>query len=166
MRKIPLIIPFFLALFAQLYGSIFLPSFRFLAFAPFFAIAFQRLTLYQSLWTAVFIGLLIDLISPSLRFGFFSLNYFLTSWIAYRQKSLFFEDKTISFFFYTAFISCIASTLQLTLLLSSSSRFPIHLSFLFSDLLIMPLIDGVYAFFWFTCPLRVYTLIRKKWRIF
>lgn len=163
MRKVPLILPFLLALFVQLYGSLFIGPLRLIAFAPFLAIAFQRLSPMKSLWTGALIGLLVDLSSSSLRLGFFSLTYTLTSWIAYKQKSHFFEDKPLSLSLYTTFISCLASTLQLALLTMSFSRLPLDLPLVLSDLVAMPLIDGLYAFFWFTCPLQVYTQIRKKW---
>lgn len=166
MRKVPLILPFLLALFVQLYGSLFLGPLRLIAFAPFFAIAFQRLTLLQSLWMSALIGLLVDLSSSSLKVGFFSLTYTLTSWIAYKQKSHFFEDKPLSLSLYTTFISCLASALQLTLLTLSPSRLPLDPPLVLSDLVAMPLIDGLYAFFWFTCPLGVYTLVVKKCRNF
>jgi cell shape-determining protein MreD len=166
MQKVSLSIPLLLALCAQLCSSIFFPSFRLIAFAPFLAIAFQRLSLLRSLWTAALVGLLVDLMSPSFRFGLFSLAYSLTAWIAYRQKSLFFEDKPLALFFYTTFISCLASAVQLSLLLLSSSRLPIDFASLVTDLVGMPLVDGLYAFFWFTCPLQVYTHARKKWKRF
>lgn len=166
MRKIPLIIPFLLALFAQLYGSAFFHPFRIIAFAPFFAIAFQRLTLLQSLWMAALVGLFIDLTNSSLRLGFFALTYSLTAWIAYKQRSHFFEDKPLALSFYTTFISCLASVFQLGLLMMGSSRLPLQLPSILTDLVAMPFIDGIYAFFWFTCPLQVYTQLRKKWKKF
>ncbi len=166
MRKISIAIPFFLALFAHLYGSIFFPSLRLLAFAPFLAIVFQRFLLLRSLWIAALVGLIADFTSFASRLGFFSLIYTLVAWIAHRQRSLFFEDKPLAFFFYTAFISCVISAIELTLLFSSNNRIFFDLHSLLSDLLLMPLVDGLYAFFWFTCPLQVYTLFRKKWKKF
>ncbi len=164
MAKIPLIFPFLLALLAHLYGGIFTKPLHLVAFAPFFAIAMQRLSLQSSLWVGTLVGLFVDLTSSSLRFGFFSLGYTLTCWIAYKQRKHFFDDQSLSLSLYTAFISCLASALQLTFLSFGPSRLPLDLSFLFSDLLIMPLIDGLYAFFWFTCPLQVYTLVKKRRR--
>jgi hypothetical protein len=161
MRKIPLIIPFLLALVAHLYGGIFTAPLHLIAFAPFFAISMQRLSLLGTLWTAALTGLLVDMTSSWLRFGFFALSYTLTCWIAYKQRKHFFEDQAISLSLYTAFISCLSSTVQLALLAFGPSRLPLDLPFLATDLLLMPLVDGLYAFLWFTCPLQLYTLIKR-----
>jgi rod shape-determining protein MreD len=157
MRRLPLWVGFSIAfIMALLEGALF-PELRLLPFAPFLALSYYRLSFPGALWAALGTGLLFDLMTSEMRFGFYALNFLLVTIIFYHQKKHFFEDKSVAFSLYTALIS-LGSTLLL---------FPFHdLSFslpsLFSDLIVMPLLDGVYAFLWFTTPAKLYNYLKKR----
>jgi len=166
MKKVPFWLPFLLALFAALFGSACFNPFPLLAFTPFLAFVFLRYPFIPSLWCAALCGLLLDCMGAELRFGWQTLIYSLMATIAYSQKKHFFDDKPLALSLYTAVISCLISALQLLFISFSRKHFPFEMKLLFTDLVLMPLLDGIYAFFWFTLPLKGYLAIRRfNWKL-
>lgn len=167
MKKTPLIIPFCLALFAALFATVFFPHSRILSFAPFLAIVYMRKNFATSLWIAALCGLILDLLSSQLRFGLYSLNFCLTTLLVYHQKRHFFDDKPLALSLFTALISCISSAVLLFLVCIFDKTFPFNWTLIVSDLIGMSIIDAIYAFFWFTCLIKLYYQVRERgWRIF
>ena len=165
MRKIPLLFTFSLALFFALFGSVFLPNSRLLAFSPFLAIVYHRSTFLNALWIASLCGLILDLCSSGMRLGAHSLNFCLTTLLLYRQKRHFFEDKPLSLSLFTIPISTVSSILHLLLLSSLGKTLPISTKMVITDLLVMPFFDAIYAFLWFSCPMMIYMKSRHlQWR--
>jgi rod shape-determining protein MreD len=157
--------PFFLALFVALFRTAFLPHLHLMAFAPFLAIVYQRKRFAASLWYALISGFIIDLFTSEFRLGIFALNYLLTTLLVYRQKRYFFGDKSLSLFLFTALISSVSSTLQLLLFTLFAKKVELSGKLIVCDLILMPLLDAVYAFLWFTCPMKLYTHLQKRgWR--
>lgn len=134
---------------------------RLLVFVPLLAICYQRYSLLQCLWISALIGLIFDLLIMEQRFGVYSICYTLTTLIAYRHKHNFFEDKPLALSLYASFISCLFSCFQLASHLFGSAFLPLTPRLILTDLFLMPLCDGIYAFLWFTCPLALYTYIKK-----
>ncbi len=158
-----MLIPFFLALFYAILGTVLFPSLRLIAFAPFLGLAFMRTSLISSLWLAFLSGLIIDLLSAELRFGTYALNSSLTPLILYNQKRHFFEDKPLSLSLFTLFFSLISTLLQLLLFKEVTFTWKLALT----DLFVMPLCDALYALFWFTIPLKIIAYLKKgTWRRF
>ncbi|NGX60506.1 MAG: hypothetical protein KR126chlam3_01681 [Chlamydiae bacterium] len=153
--KVPLWIPFFLALFAFLFSSAFLPSIRLFYFAPFLAIVLQRKPLQSSLWIAAFCGLFYDLFDSGVRFGLYSLLTVGCTLVSYRCKRWFYEERLFSIPLYTALISILFGLLQCLFL-------PFHLNHLVHFLIFFPLFDAIYAFLWFTCPIILYNRLQKR----
>jgi hypothetical protein len=165
MKKVPFWLPLLLTLFAAFFGSAFFNSFPLLVFAPFLAIIFLRCSFIASLWIAALGGLLLDCISTEFRFGWQMIIYSITALVACLQKKHFFEDKPLSLVLYTIVISSLISTLQLVFLCFSKKHFPFDAKLLVTDLLLMPFLDGIYAFFWFTLPIKAYFAARRfSWR--
>lgn len=165
MKKAPLWYPFSLALSFALYGSVFLPDIRLAAFAPFFAIAFQRLSYVKSLWICFLCGLIIDLFSSQQHFGIYAICYAITSCICYNQKKHFFEEKPLALSLFTSLISSISSLSLIVLTMLFDRQFPITLEILLSEIAITPILDAVYAFVWFTVPMKIYAYISSgKWK--
>jgi rod shape-determining protein MreD len=162
MRAVPLLFFFVLALTAALFGSILFPFFPLKAFAPFLAIAFYRAPFIKALWISCGSGLLLDLFSSEFRFGVQALTLALTTALLFHQKRHFFEEKPIAFSLLTAAISSVATLLQLLFipLFDRGISFS-PLSFL-TDVIVLPLVDGLFGFLWFTCPMRLYIYIKKK----
>jgi len=161
MRKIPLYYPFALALFATLFGSVLFPKVHLSTFAPFLAIVYHAAPISRALWIALGCGTILDLLSSELRFGVYALNFVLITLLLYPQKKHFFEDKPIGLSLFTALIAASSTLLQLVLAHLFDRGVPFSSSVIGIDVLLMSVVDGLYAFLWFTCPLKLYTYIKK-----
>lgn len=161
MRKIPLWFSFALALFATLFGSVFFPLVHLTTFAPFLGIVYHKETLSKSLWIALGCGVILDLLSSEMRFGLYSLNFVLITLALYAQKKHFFEDKPLGLSLFTVLIAASSTLLQLILAHLFDRGIPFSSSMIAVDVFLMSAVDGLYAFLWFTCPMRLYTYIKK-----
>lgn len=161
MRKVPLTVPFFLALAFALFGNLFFPYLRLSAFAPFLAILYNRVHFSRALWIAFGCGLIIDLVSSHTRLGLYGLNLVLTTAALFPQRKHFFEDKASALALFTTLIAALSVLIQLFLIHVFDKGIPISFKTLLSDVVLMSLFDGLYAFLWFTSPMRLYTTIQK-----
>ena len=146
MIRAPIWIFFLLALS----GLYLFRSLHFFYFAPVLAACIQRFPLLPSLWIAALIGLSSDLLSFDTHFGLYALLSTLSALISYRFKRWLYEEKLFSLPLFTGLISSIFFVLKSIFLIQSP--------------LWMPLADAAYAFFWFSCPLFLYTSF-KRWRL-
>ncbi|MEI8301204.1 MAG: hypothetical protein WCG10_06330 [Chlamydiota bacterium] len=138
-----------------------------LGFAPYLSFIFLKHPLKHLLWKSFLCGLMMDFLQSSLPFGYCSLSYVLTSLILYRQKWLFFHDKLISLAIFSSFFSLIHSVSQILLFDLTKKTLAFSWKHLLSELVMMPLCDGLYAFIGFTMPSLIYTYIKKhgfRWR--
>ncbi|MBI3236693.1 MAG: hypothetical protein HYZ48_03200 [Chlamydiales bacterium] len=162
MRTIPLAFPLFLAILALLFGTALFPNLHLFAFSPFFAIVYNKRSLIASLWITALCGTFLDLISSELTFGLTPLYLVLTTCALYRAKKHFFEDKPLSLSLFTALISSVATLLHIaTTTIFDRAIHTLSWKFALIDLIIMPMIDAIYAFIWFYLPMRGYLHIRK-----
>jgi rod shape-determining protein MreD len=152
---------FALALFATLFGSILFPFFTLTTFAPFLALVYYRTSLLKALWVSFGCGSIMDCLSSEFHFGIYALSYTATTLLLFGQKRHFFEDKSVAFSLFTALISAVLASLELTLAHLFDRGLPFTFSSVFTDLFLLPIIDGLYGFLWFTCPGRLYIYIKK-----
>ncbi len=155
-----MILPFFLALFAAIFGTVFFPGTRILAFVPFFGLCYMHKSFISSLWIATLCGIILDLLCTEHHFGLYALVSCLATTIMYHQKRHFFDDKPLALSIYTLFISMVVSILQLILFATLSWKL------IFTDVIGMSFFDALYAFLWFTCPIKAYDYIHKEIRRF
>ncbi len=125
------------------------PSLRLMYFVPFLIILFYQKTLPYSLWYAFFCGLILDLFSVQAPFGFYACIYTLASAIIYQQKRNFFADHLSTLPIMTFLFSVTATLLEVIFLYMFGNRISLGGHWIFSDLLIMPASDALYAFLWF-----------------
>lgn len=165
MRSVPLLFFFALAAIPTLFGSILFPFFSINAFAPFLAIVFYVKSFPKALWIGCGCGLILDLFSSEFHFGLHALTLTVVTALLYHQKRHFFEEKPLAFSIFTAIISSVALTLQLIFTHIFDRGVPFSaLSFL-TDGVVLSMLDGLFGFLWFTCPMRLYIYIKKKgWR--
>jgi len=160
MKKIPLNALFAIALFFALFGTALFPRWQLLAFAPFLVFSYYRISLLQALWISCGAGLILDFLSTP-HFGLMALNYTLTTLILFPQKRHFFEDKPFTLSVFTALFSLLSTLLHLFLFYTFETH-PVSFTLsLWTDLLFMPCIDGVYAFLCFYCPMRGYEKLHR-----
>ena len=103
-----------------------------------------------------------DLLCSDARFGLYALNFCCTALIAYRLRSHFFETSPLSFSLFSALLAALSTPLHLAFLFAFGSPIPLEPRFLAADLFLMPLLDGLYAFIWFTLPLFLYNRLEEK----
>lgn len=165
MRNVPLLFPFFLALFAAIFSPALLLGVRLIAFAPFLAMSYYRLNFSKALWTAFFCGLALDCFNSQFRFGMTAVNYTLVTFFLFSQKRHFFEDKPFPILFFTAIISAFSTLIQLFSLYCLDNHFSFTTKAAILDFLAMPLVDGLYGFIWLFCPMKCYDQIKRLgWR--
>lgn len=154
---------FFLALFATL----FFPFLNLSTFAPFLAMLYPRASFIKSTWIAFLCGTILDLLTAYSHLGIYGLNFVLTTAILYKQKKHFFEEKSIALSLFTFLIAATSTLLQLLLLNIFEQGVGVSWQIVLVDVLLLSILDGLYAFLWFTSPLRLYTHMRKVgWKRF
>jgi rod shape-determining protein MreD len=167
MRQVPLLFPFSFAFFFAICGTVFLPQIHLIAFSTFLALLYNKANFVKSLWIASLCGLAIDLLSSEFRFGIHALNYCLTTLLLYRQKRHFVEDRSLALSLFTVIISVASTLLQFFLISIFDRALPLSGKLIITDFMIMPLADAVYAFLWFTCPMKLFVHIKKVgWQAF
>ena len=154
--------PFILALSVALLGTVFFPSVRLIAFAPFLALLFMRADFLSALWIAALAGLFIDLFTSQMRFGSYSFCYCLTALFTYHQRRHFFADKPLALSLYTALISCVSTLLELVMQSAGSGKLSFTMRLIATDVIGMSLVDAVYAFVCFTCPMKIYNYLKNR----
>ncbi len=150
----------FFAYFLSLFALLFFPALPICPFAPFLALLILRKPLYQAIWLAALAGLTLDLLSSNLHFGLYSLIFALSSIALYKLKNLVFEERPHSLALLSAIASFFLSTLEITLLSFSPHPPPFTGKVVITDLILLPLFDGLLAFFWFCLPLKLYSLLK------
>ncbi len=156
--KYQIYLSFFLALFCLL----FFPAFFFLKliyFAPFLIISFYNSSFVKVLWLSILCGIFSDVLATS-SFGVISLSYLSASCFLYREKR-FFNDKPVNLSIFTGLYSIVFSIFNLLFLFIFDKTVIISFKWTLSDLLIMPVFDGIYAFLWFSLPFLVIEKIKR-----
>lgn len=159
--RFSLFLAFILSLLSYLVIPFLFPFFPLLYFAPCLIIAYYKKSLFFCLWLSLAIGILNDLFSSSL-FGLNACNYCLVTFLLYRQTRHFFEDNVSTLFIMTLFFSLVSTSLNILFFLIFTKSFAISWSFIFTDFLIMPLLDALYAYLFFSLPLYLKSLRRVK----
>lgn len=161
-KRVPLIIPFFLALIATGYASVLLTTMRLHTFAPFLALLYSRCSRMASFWISSLCGLIFDLLGSELRFGAHSLSFGLATLLLYQQKKHFNDEKPLVLSLFTFQLSlCVTLALLLFSFLSRLS-FGLNVKWIAVDFILMAFFDALYAFLWFSCPMMFYSHLRRR----
>ena len=91
-----------------------------------------------------------DIIGSDLHFGLFALNYTICTIAIYPQKKHFFEDSLTTIPVLTFAFSVLSTLLQLFLMEAMGGGIKPTSSWILTDLILMPLADGLYGFLLFT----------------
>lgn len=153
-----------LAMIATLFLSSVFPHLHLMTLAPFLVILYLNLKPISALWCSTLTGLFSDLFSSHL-FGMYALLFALTSALLYRQKR-FFNEKPINLAIFTALVSLLLSLMQPLFLFLFEKGVALSGRWILTDLLLLPLLDGLYALIWFSLPLQLYDYLKKQMRIF
>lgn len=160
--KLP--IAFLLCSFYALFLPVFFPPLRLTYFAPFLILLFYRASFQTCLWSSFLAGLFIDLLTTDTRFGLYALNYTLATAFLYHFKKLFFEDYASTVPCMTAFFCVISTCIQVVLLYAFNKKLIVSWDWVGTDLVAMPILDGLYALFGIMMPLSFMQKINRRSR--
>jgi cell shape-determining protein MreD len=152
LQKKNLLFVFLSALALTLFVPVVFPTLKLVFLAPFLIVLLYKKPLITCLWGSLICGLILDILSPHTRLGLYSMNFTLTTGILYAQRRHFFADKASTLPIMTFFFSVISTVIQGVLLNTFEGPFQISWGWLFSDLIVMPLMDASYAFLIFILP--------------
>ena len=150
---------FTLALIAAIVGPTLLSSIPLSYFAPFLVLLFYVRPESSCLWWSLGCGLFIDLVSANLRLGVHAIAYCLTTFLLYKQKQHFFQDRFSTLPLMTFLFSACSSLICRLLLELFTTGFALSLSWMVIDLLLLPVIDAFYGALLFSLP--AYLLRRR-----
>ena len=133
-------------------------------FSPFLAITSYYRPRTNVLWVSMACGLIMDVFSSS-SFGIYAFSYALTSSILFRYR-IYFLEKPIGFSIFTSIFSLLSTIAIRFFLIFDKVSLPMSWKSFIIDFLVMPFLDGVYSFLFFSIPLILYRLIHKHWFLF
>lgn len=151
-----------LLFFYTLTLMILLPQMPLLYFAPFLVISFYKQTFTTCLWLSLLCGLIVDLFAAQTRLGLYGINYCITTFFLYSQRTHFFEDSLSTVPILTLFFSISSTLIQTALLYAMGQDLLLSWMWVRSDLFLMPLVDAVYAAIAFTLPSLFIPRIKPK----
>ncbi len=163
-RQIHLTKAFFIALAMLLLSSALFTNLSLAYFVPVIIITIYRYELVICLWLAMSCGLILDLLSSTWFFGMHSCTYVLTTALLYSSKKNLFEDSIITLPLFTAIYSSLATLILWFLVSFLDKSIPLSSIWILKDLLLMPLLDSIYAFICFTIPLVLLRSRRRQTR--
>lgn len=151
------------SVFFALFLPTFFPFFHLPYFAPFLVIACYQRPLITCLWFSLLCGLLIDLLSDGNRLGFYAMNYSLTILILYPQRKNLFSDSLTTLPLMVFFFSFFSTFLEISFLYSMGKLPFLSWRWVVTDLLLLPVLDGLSAFIVFVLPSILFgTSLRKS----
>ena len=157
-----LLLSFFWGVIPQLLTGAALPQWGVHYLAPFVVLAALRCSLPISLWLALGCGLLVDLLTSETRLGFHALSYCIALTIVYGLKGTFFRDNRWALPILTCFFTLALALLEGVLYLVLDATHPLSLVYLGKNLFLIPLVDGLYGFVWFSLPAFCYARWSRK----
>jgi rod shape-determining protein MreD len=138
------------------------PTARLLFFSPFLIVACYKQNLTYSLWIALGCGLIMDFFSSNLRLGIHSLNYCITLIMLYPQKKNFFADSVSTLPIMTFLFSSISTLIMAILLYSLEMKNVLSWYWALTDLILMPVVDAIYAFGCYILPALLFGKPRRR----
>jgi rod shape-determining protein MreD len=154
-------VTFLLALLVFLGQKTIYPSLSLSAFTPLMALAILTFKREKALWIGFLIGLIIDLFTAN-KMGLWALNLSLTTLVIFRFKIHFYRDKPQHIVIFTALFSMTSTVLHFFITFFFDKTFPLSGKWIFTDCIIMPIIDGIYALIWFLIPFWTYDNLKRK----
>lgn len=146
------LILFFYTLFLTFVIPLCFPNTYLFYFAPFLVSLYYRHSRLTCVWISLLCGLVMDLFSVQTRMGIHSFNYCLTTWLLYPYQRHFFEDSIVKLPVMTFLFSEISTLVHIAQFMTFSHTFPFSWGWAAGDLLLMPMLDALYAGLLFTLP--------------
>lgn len=143
---------FLVALLLTLFTPVIFPALRLLFFAPVVVIAIYQRSLIGACWVALGCGLILDLLYAQDRFGPYTLSLVAATPIIYFQKRHFFADKLVTLPIMTFLYSVAVTSIQLVYIAAVERSVYFSMSWVITDLVLLPVLDSFVAFVLFIAP--------------
>lgn len=153
---------FAISLILLIVTPILLPQLRISFFVPFLIIACYQKPLKVCLGLAFGCGLLLDLLSSYTRLGLHAFDFCTTLILLFPQRRNFFADHLSTLPIMTFLFSMLSTLIMAILLYSIETRNLFSWAWVFTDLILMPLLDAAYAFCFFILPPLLLGKPRKR----
>ena len=140
-------------------------NFVLFSFAPFITLVILTCPFHKTLWLAFITGGMLDLLSSD-PMGIHALQYVGASLIFFRYRRYFLYDNYLHFSIANVLVSFTLTLFNLFFLFLFDRRVPFHGKWILGDLFGMPIVDGIYAFLWFSGPFYIYILFKKYGRFY
>lgn len=150
---------YFIAALFSILSPIFFPTMRLEYFAPALITTLYFHDKKTVLWQAFLSGLFLDLVSSNTFVGFWIFNYLATLFFISKLKRFFFSDKWQTIPLVTYFFTSVSTLLFFLMNKAMASKMIFAPLWFFSDLIIFPLFDSLYAALVFSLP--IYFLFHK-----
>lgn len=144
-----LVFAFLSALLLTLLLPTLLPKLRLTYFAPFLIMMLYRKPMTQTLWWAIGVGCLLDLLSGFPRMGWIALTYCCTLLTLDSIKPYFFIEKITTLPLMTWLFSLISTAILLVLLALFGQPVLLNWRLIATDFIVYPLVDACYGLLWF-----------------
>jgi hypothetical protein len=158
-----LIVFFVFALLVTLFLPAFISGAPLLFFAPFLILLYYKKPLIFCLWISLICGSILDLLEGQNRLGLHATSYCLATALLFQYKRNFFEDSLLTLPLITFFFAVISTGIQVAFLFVFERGILLTWEWIGSDLILMPILDAFYAFFFFTLPM-IFMGLRKEIR--
>lgn len=122
-------------------------------FAPYLILVLYKKRKSQALTQAFLCGSILDLLSASTTIGFWTLNYIVTLLLLGKIKHLFFTEKMSTLPLLSFFFSEISTAFHFTFTHIFCTKSHLSLHWIATDLVLLPLFDGLYGFVLFSIPI-------------
>ena len=156
MRKI-------LPLALTLLSFVLFPKIKLTFIAPLLTLSALTLDTPRVYRYAILGGFLLDLLNSEYLFGFFTASCLFATWVVHSQRHNFFADKLWGLALYTSLFSFAKIIFEIIALGFFSSLPPFTWKGIFSECIIMSVVDGFYALLIFTGPMYLATIIEKRY---
>ncbi len=144
---------FFSVSLLTLLTPLFKLSFSLNFFAPFLLLMLYKKGRSFALSQAFLCGCILDLIAAQNSIGFWTLNFILTLYLISHIKHFFFAEKIFTLPILTIVFSWISTTLYFLITTIFCTKTHLTLQWALTDLVLLPILDGLYAFVVFSLPL-------------
>ena len=155
-----IILSFFFALFAAIFGTAIFPNVHLFYFAPFLVMFFINTTFINSLWASSFCGFIMDALS-STPMGLYTLGYALLCMLLFKLRR-FFNDQDMNIPIFTLILACVFAFIEILLLAVFKKKNMITSMWFLSDLILMPICDSIYSIVWFVLPSKIFNLVKRN----
>lgn len=158
-----LLLAFVSVLVLTIFSPTLFPGIKLFYFPSFFILVYYQKSYLSALWISLACGLVLDLLASNVRFGLYALNFTMTTAIIYKQRWNFFADSFSTLPIMTFLFSFTSTGIQVIVFYIFANSFPFSFQWIFTDFLVLPAFDALFATVWFLIlPLLMQLLIFQR----